>query len=1036
MAGIGQYFVQKKRGGSITIAQAQLNVRACFPQLTPCRQSYPMRPMNPRNLTVRPFPLARALLLGLLAAGLPRAAVAQAVGPAPVTSPPAAAEIVELNPFVVDGSRDTGYVAAETLSGTRLKTEVRQIASPVTILTEEFLQDIGATSFADIVEFMPGTETYRFDDSDIRGEQAHNGRTFSARGFRADGQSRDFFNTDIPLDTYNTGPISFNRGPNSNLFGIGSAGGALTFGYRPVRMDRATNEVEVKFDSFGSQRYVFRRNQPVVRDRLAIGFALLHEQRDGFRRPQFSDRTSATLSAEWRPARYTTVVLNHERGELEVLRPYQFATYDWTTPWIAAGSQRTAPVPGSSATFTPPNSANIPRAIESLGNARFIKIVGTDYPIFEYNRSYGVGRRTFVNGVIERISVSDSSLLPLETYTAGFGNTKTTEFNTTLVRVQQRLLPGLHAEFAARAENTTGRDHGMLGSNTQAVYIDPNPILADGQPNPFLGKPYIESTSNQITHSTSKGKAWRFSTVYEMPLPDYRLFGKKLGRVRISGLYTEEEGESLSYRLTQLMSSGGENLRHRLYLGDQFGWNLPGGLDGDYTQVKGGVGVPEVSTIWAEGSAAGDRNTRSNKGSALSFVGHALLFEERLSLIAGYRKDDATTKILDPGSESSKTAKHGSKTYGAVFHVNSWLSVFGNYGDNFQPDGSGRVGIDAKPMPNNIGRSRDGGVRFALLDRKIFASFTYYDTQQINQVRNSLGDNMINDIDDVWDTIENAYATLSPAVLAAARLPASPPTRPTNDATAIYSRNAVENNGSPGAIFGDTLDSESKGVELELTANPTPNWRLSWSLSRHRSTVSAARKMTIGYYAEYLPVWQQYVDAAGTIVAPSATYIQTDFRGLRLSDMLAAIANGFDETNAEVGGQRYGNREWSSNLVTRYSFREGWLKGWNVGGSVRWRDKALVGYAVNPVTGNRNPARPFFDRDYWTMDAFVGHTRKIFQNRVTWDSNLRVRDFNHSKVWTSVAAAIDAEGYTGIAYPTRRVLMAPISVELTSSFRF
>ncbi len=58
------------------------------------------------------------------------------------------------------------------------------------------------------------------------------------------------------------------------------------------------------------------------------------------------------------------------------------------------------------------------------------------------------------------------------------------------------------------------------------------------------------------------------------------------------------------------------------------------------------------------------------------------------------------------------------------------------------------------------------------------------------------------------------------------------------------------------------------------------------------------------------------------------------------------------------------------------------------------------------------------------------------RNQVAWDSNLRVRDFNHARVWTTVAAAVDAEGFTGTAYPTRRVLMAPISVELTSSFRW
>ena len=140
-----------------------------------------MAPVLPRRLAG----------LTLAAACLPALLISQRTE-ATAATPPTPAEVIELNPFIVDASRDTGYVVSETLSGTRLKTEVRHIASPVTILTEEFLQDIGATSFADIVKFMPGTETYRFDDSDLRGEQAHNGRTFSARGFRADNQSRDF----------------------------------------------------------------------------------------------------------------------------------------------------------------------------------------------------------------------------------------------------------------------------------------------------------------------------------------------------------------------------------------------------------------------------------------------------------------------------------------------------------------------------------------------------------------------------------------------------------------------------------------------------------------------------------------------------------------------------------------------------------------------------------------------------------------------------------------------------------------------------
>lgn len=980
--------------------------------------------------------LVRALLPGLLAAAQPRAAVA----PAPVNSPRPAAAIVELNPFVVDVSRDTGYAATETLSGTRMKTEVKDLASPLTILTEEFLSDIGATNFSDIVEFMPGAETYRFDDSDLRGEQTMNGRTFTARGFRADSQAREFFTTQIALDSYNTGPISFNRGPNSNLFGIGSPGGSLSFGYRQVNLNENSNYAEMKFDSYSSKRFVYRRNQVVVPKRLGFNLAALDEHRDGFRNPQFADRTSVTFGAEWRPTDSTTILLNRENGRTEICRPYAFTTYNWTTPWLAAGGIPSTPTPRNiNVTPLPASSANTSNAIESFGNAgATVRIMGTDLPIYEFNRSFGYGRRTFVNGVLQRIGVNDNSLIPLETNAAGVSDMDKDKFNATLLRIQQRLLPGLYAELAGYRETNNSIGHDVLGSNAQTVFIDPNPILADGTTNPYFGKPFIESSANTLTFGSSRDEAWRFSASYDTALPNYKLFGRKLGKLRVGGFYSEDKFRSLAYRLTQKANPGGANLRHRLYIGERNGWSMPALTDDinqTITQAAGAPGINRVSTTWEEGSLAGDRNDRGTELASYSFVAHALLFDDFLSLVGGYRHDKATASSYDLNATSSQTSQKGSRTFGAVVHFNRRLSGFANYGENFNPDTSGRIRISGDLVPPNVGKSRDFGLRANLFENRISASITFYETKQVNQIRNSLGD-VVSQFDDIWDTIGYAYQTLSPAAIAAAGLPATAPTRPTNDATAIFSNNNVEVNGGVGATYGDNLDSRSKGMEFELVANPTKNWRLSWSVSKALSTVSAIRKASTPYYEQYLPVWRQYVNAAGTIVAPSTNYIQTANIGLPLSTLLNNVANLFDQTNAELGGQRFGNRAWSTNLVTRYAFSEGLLTGWNVGGSVRWRDQALVGYASDPATRFRDPSRPAYSNDYWTMDAFVGHTRRILKNQVAWSTILRVRNLNHRKVWTSLAAVTDAEGYPGTVIPLRYVVMEPLAVELTSTFRW
>jgi outer membrane receptor for ferric coprogen and ferric-rhodotorulic acid len=93
-----------------------------------------------------------ALTLSLVAA----TALAQSVAPS-ATSAASAAEdaAVILNPFVVSTDANKGYYASETLSGTQLKSQVRDLANPITILTEEFMRDIGAVNYEEALEFLP-----------------------------------------------------------------------------------------------------------------------------------------------------------------------------------------------------------------------------------------------------------------------------------------------------------------------------------------------------------------------------------------------------------------------------------------------------------------------------------------------------------------------------------------------------------------------------------------------------------------------------------------------------------------------------------------------------------------------------------------------------------------------------------------------------------------------------------------------------------------------------------------------------------------
>jgi outer membrane receptor for ferric coprogen and ferric-rhodotorulic acid len=60
------------------------------------------------------------------------AGVARAATPA---GQPAADVTVVLSPFTVGSDRDAGYAATETLAGTRLRTDLRDVGASLTILT-------------------------------------------------------------------------------------------------------------------------------------------------------------------------------------------------------------------------------------------------------------------------------------------------------------------------------------------------------------------------------------------------------------------------------------------------------------------------------------------------------------------------------------------------------------------------------------------------------------------------------------------------------------------------------------------------------------------------------------------------------------------------------------------------------------------------------------------------------------------------------------------------------------------------------------
>src|SRR3954469_2218027 len=81
---------------------------------------------------------------------------------------------VELSPFVVSTTSDTGWVATETLAGSRLRTNFKDVPNQIETLTKDFMDDLGVSNINQALiytantensnDFMPQTPGNQFSD--------------------------------------------------------------------------------------------------------------------------------------------------------------------------------------------------------------------------------------------------------------------------------------------------------------------------------------------------------------------------------------------------------------------------------------------------------------------------------------------------------------------------------------------------------------------------------------------------------------------------------------------------------------------------------------------------------------------------------------------------------------------------------------------------------------------------------------------------------------------------------------------------------
>lgn len=242
------------------------------------------------------------------------AAFAQATAPATPPRPEdeKKPEAVVLSPFEVRPEDDTGYQAANTTSGSRLATSLKDTAASISPFTPEFLSDIAATSVTEMLAYATNAE---LNSGDAEGAGFNNPRDINSAGgepFRIRGipanTSVDYVENAAPVDFYNIERAEVASGANSILFGSGDAGGLVSLQTKKAKLDRSRYSGSMVVGNWAYTRLLTDVNQVIVPKTLAFRLNALYQNAGSWREYQWGpDQNRYTVGVTYRPFSRTTI---------------------------------------------------------------------------------------------------------------------------------------------------------------------------------------------------------------------------------------------------------------------------------------------------------------------------------------------------------------------------------------------------------------------------------------------------------------------------------------------------------------------------------------------------------------------------------------------------------------------------------------------------------------------------------------------------------------------------------------------------------
>jgi len=963
--------------------------------------------------TIRSFAAGSSLLLSTLTLIGQTTTAPNSSQPAPAKDEP-----LVLSPFVVDASQDSGYRAQNTLSGTRLNSSVADLGSTMTILTPEAWGDLGAVNTNDLMLYTPGGDVRNGNYSDSNSGNLFWGDSTVFRGIATENIVRNYFRSEIPSDVYNTGRMEFVRGANAVLFGVaGDPNGLVNRATQDANLNKDSYVYTSQVDNFGSVRNSINSNYVLLKDKLAVRVALLDADQNTWLKPiNFQDQQRVYVAAQYQPIKNLSIKVNYEHFDWLRAAGSGTISFDSVTPWINAGRPG-VPTGAVNTNVTPwlrgyaNNSARIMGVYDGSSTG----------PVLQDWNNKALGAN---NAIVGSTNIS----LPVPFMDRRFdvnGQAATQKLGGADVNVfvDYALTKDLNFNLAINDESVD-YDFISAGGNGR-LNVDATTNLPSGAPNPNFGRYFTISEPGFRLKQERFRRDRRFTMSYHL---DFAKFDRMrwLGVHDFAGMFEQDVQEQywdvLNLRnKTPLPGSspliGHINNRVNFvnYVDIANNTIYGGGLSSLDWEAEANK-LPGVSAAWLP--SGGPSNIKTVLNSQL-YVVQSRFWDKRLVTTVGWRQDAINAQSLDPTSivplyptgagagfnnyarttkrkqDPSATPTNWSKS--AVFHVVrnkgivddlslSWSTSTSFAVSNFN------VMPDRSDFPAKTGSTKDIGLKAELFNRRVGLSLIKFDAAvenlglQISAVTTRMSD--------LFELIGKTEYVNVPQV-------------------------------------ADRQDKTSKGYEFQFTTNITPNWRLMGSVSTYE-TLNQNTALTTGqiidkYKSQWLANPNALVPNRGTETA------QRTF-----DDMVFQ----YQIVRAQEGQRSLLERKYKYVGITNYTFTEGPLKGFSVGGNVVWQSAGTTGYGLKPVvnatTGATtyvpDAANQFKGSTLMNVGVSAGYGRKIFRDRVRWDVQLNVRNLigvDPYVIRTSAASTAPT-----VAIPLSIYRGDPTTYILTNTFKF